>query len=272
MSVRLGFAVAVQVDADILLVDEVLAVGDAAFQQKCFEQFQALKDAGQDDRLRHPRHVGGRALLRPRDAAGAAARCVELGDPHDVARAYNQLNFGRIVARRRRGRALRRPLGRDRARLVRGRELQAPARAPLGRVLPRRRRGQVPRGHGRPDLLLGAAQRLGPDRVRRPPRTTTTAKTGAFAAGESVVVRTGFAMRLAGNRYTLSPSVARAGTGMDIVDVREDLATLLVHSHAHHRRRGRPRAGLRPRAPMTSVAAPPPRAATRARRPAASGR
>src|SRR5215207_4475779 len=32
MSVRLGFAVAVQVDADILLVDEVLAVGDAAFQ------------------------------------------------------------------------------------------------------------------------------------------------------------------------------------------------------------------------------------------------
>ena len=55
-------------------------------------------------------------------------------------------------------------------------------------------------------------------------------KTGAFSAGESVVVRTGFAMRLAGNRYTLSPSVARAGTGMDVVDVREDLATLLVHS------------------------------------------
>ena len=46
MSVRLGFAVAIQVDADILLVDEVLAVGDAAFQQKCFDQFEALKDAG----------------------------------------------------------------------------------------------------------------------------------------------------------------------------------------------------------------------------------
>src|SRR5215213_9139759 len=37
MAVRLGFATAIQVDADILLVDEVLAVGDASFQQKCFE-------------------------------------------------------------------------------------------------------------------------------------------------------------------------------------------------------------------------------------------
>ena len=35
-----------QVDADVLLVDEVLAVGDAAFQQKCFDQFQQLKEAG----------------------------------------------------------------------------------------------------------------------------------------------------------------------------------------------------------------------------------
>ena len=46
MAVRLGFAVAIQVDADILLIDEVLAVGDAAFQQKCFDQFETLKDAG----------------------------------------------------------------------------------------------------------------------------------------------------------------------------------------------------------------------------------
>ncbi|MBW3608141.1 MAG: ABC transporter ATP-binding protein, partial [Actinobacteria bacterium] len=43
MSVRLAFAVAIQVDAEILVVDEVLAVGDAAFQQKCFEQFNRMK-------------------------------------------------------------------------------------------------------------------------------------------------------------------------------------------------------------------------------------
>ena len=39
MHVRLAFSVAIQVDADILLIDEVLAVGDAAFQQKCFDVF-----------------------------------------------------------------------------------------------------------------------------------------------------------------------------------------------------------------------------------------
>ena len=46
MSVRLGFAVAIQVDADVLLVDEVLAVGDASFQQKCFDEFERLKAEG----------------------------------------------------------------------------------------------------------------------------------------------------------------------------------------------------------------------------------
>src|SRR5215210_2918220 len=39
MLVRLAFAVMIQVDAEILLIDEVLAVGDAAFQQKCFDEF-----------------------------------------------------------------------------------------------------------------------------------------------------------------------------------------------------------------------------------------
>ena len=41
MLVRLAFAVMIQVDADILLIDEVLAVGDAAFQQKCYDEFDA---------------------------------------------------------------------------------------------------------------------------------------------------------------------------------------------------------------------------------------
>jgi ABC-type polysaccharide/polyol phosphate transport system ATPase subunit len=46
MYVRLGFAVAVHVDADILLVDEVLAVGDAEFQQKCFAHVEQLQRRG----------------------------------------------------------------------------------------------------------------------------------------------------------------------------------------------------------------------------------
>ena len=46
MHVRLAFSVAIQVDADIVLIDEVLAVGDAAFQQKCFDEFTRLRKEG----------------------------------------------------------------------------------------------------------------------------------------------------------------------------------------------------------------------------------
>jgi lipopolysaccharide transport system ATP-binding protein len=45
MYMRLGFAVAVHLDPEILLVDEVLAVGDAHFQQKCFDHMEALREA-----------------------------------------------------------------------------------------------------------------------------------------------------------------------------------------------------------------------------------
>ena len=46
MYVRLGFAIAINVDPDILVVDEVLAVGDAEFQDKCFKKFRDFKQAG----------------------------------------------------------------------------------------------------------------------------------------------------------------------------------------------------------------------------------
>jgi len=44
MHVRLAFSVAIQVDAEILLMDEVLAVGDMHFQQKCFDVFNKYKE------------------------------------------------------------------------------------------------------------------------------------------------------------------------------------------------------------------------------------
>jgi len=46
MQVRLAFSIAVKADNDILLFDEVLAVGDANFQEKCIKQFEKLKSQG----------------------------------------------------------------------------------------------------------------------------------------------------------------------------------------------------------------------------------
>ncbi len=46
MQVRLAFSTAIQTEPDILLVDEVLAVGDMEFQQKCFQVFQQYKKEG----------------------------------------------------------------------------------------------------------------------------------------------------------------------------------------------------------------------------------
>ena len=46
MYMRLAFSVAINVDADILLIDEILAVGDQHFQDKCFDKLKQLKNSG----------------------------------------------------------------------------------------------------------------------------------------------------------------------------------------------------------------------------------
>jgi ABC-type polysaccharide/polyol phosphate transport system ATPase subunit len=91
MAVRLAFAVTIHVEADVLLFDEVLAVGDAAFQEKCHAQFARLKAEGRTVILvTHAadavRRFCDRALLLHR------GQLREIGAPDAVAAAYAELN------------------------------------------------------------------------------------------------------------------------------------------------------------------------------------
>jgi len=92
MLVRLAFAVMLQSKTDILLIDEVLAVGDAAFQQKCADVFRDMRDGdrtvvlvthdmGSVDRYCH------RAMLLEEGEQRF------LGDPEEAGREYMRINF-----------------------------------------------------------------------------------------------------------------------------------------------------------------------------------
>jgi len=96
MMVRLAFAVMIQTDADIFLIDEVLAVGDAAFQQKCADTFHGMRDAGKT------------IVLVTHDMATVEEYCHRamlidegelryIGDPEEVAQRYLKLNFERTA-------------------------------------------------------------------------------------------------------------------------------------------------------------------------------
>ena len=92
MQVRLAFSVMVHVDADLLLIDEVLAVGDAAFQHKCYDILDRARSAGRTILLvthdmEQVQRFCDRALLLDR------GRLVAIGEPRGVARQYTQLNF-----------------------------------------------------------------------------------------------------------------------------------------------------------------------------------
>ena len=94
MSVRLAFSVMLQTDADILLIDEVLAVGDAAFQQKCFDVFHEMKDAGKTvvlvthDMIAVQEFCDRAMLLHD-------GRVIDVGEPEEIGRHYLRLNFER---------------------------------------------------------------------------------------------------------------------------------------------------------------------------------
>lgn len=90
MQVRLAFAVATRAKAEILLIDEVLAVGDADFQRKCFNYFKSLKKSGTtvvfvSHDMDAVREYCDRAILIDKN------QIIESGDTDAVAQKYTQL-------------------------------------------------------------------------------------------------------------------------------------------------------------------------------------
>lgn len=232
MMVRLAFAVAIQIDAEILLIDEVLAVGDASFQQKCFDEFERLKrdgrtilfvthDMGSIQRFCH------RAMLLEK------GRLVEIDEPGRIARLYNQLNFGQTVhelsgAKDASARSVRPP-----AEVVDGwfEDLSGERIAALGFGDPCEVCMEVRFNEPFDDPIFGLTLR---NEVGSTVFATTTAMghgpTGHFSSGETVLVRLRFENWLTPSRYSVTPSVARNGPGADVLDVREDVASLQIHS------------------------------------------
>ena len=98
MSVRLAFSLAIHARADVLLVDEVLAVGDASFRAKCFRQFERMRREGRTvvlvshDMSAIERYCDRAVLLEK-------GRVEAIGEPAEVAERYREANRRRDAER-----------------------------------------------------------------------------------------------------------------------------------------------------------------------------
>jgi ABC-type polysaccharide/polyol phosphate transport system ATPase subunit len=218
MLVRLAFSVAIQVDADILMIDEVLAVGDAAFQQKCYDVFNDLRDRGRT--IVFVTHDMGslqrfchRALLLER------GNTVYLGEPHEVADRYLELNFGRDPESM--GAAAERHSGDGQARIV-----DVWLENELGERLSNVPQQQRVTLMARVSFMVAvtdpsASLYIHNDEHRAVVIATTwvdNERTGRFEAGEEIEVSFTFDNVLAPGRYKPVLQLAHRGSGLDMID------------------------------------------------------
>lgn len=229
MLVRLAFATAIQVDAEILLIDEVLAVGDAAFQQKCFEEFFRLKREGKTivfvshDMYSVERFCDRAMLMDHGDV-------LQIGDPRAVGRAYHEINFGQLPH-------------------------EAPTEAPVaGRTViteswfENAQGERVTSASQEEPLSMCFEARLAES--LNDPVFAVTLRTelghtilvarsdqhgnpsGDFNAGETVIARFDIPNWLTPSRYLITPSLARAGTGENALAMVVDMTSIMVHGTA----------------------------------------
>ena len=229
MHVRLAFAVAIQADAEILLIDEVLAVGDIGFQQKCYDEFYRLKREGKTivfvtHDMSAVERFCDRAILVEH------GRIQKLAEPEVIARAYNELNFGRIapgdgeVAHADAGTVITRAWFEDES----GAEIAA-----LGQGGRLRACFEFEAGEPLTEPVIGLTLRNDTGATIVQARSDRgQAKIGSLQAGERATAAFEFDNWLAPSRYSASPWIAREGTGADVLAVAVDVATLIGHGYA----------------------------------------
>jgi ABC-type polysaccharide/polyol phosphate transport system ATPase subunit len=228
MLVRLAFATSIEVDAEILLIDEVLAVGDAAFQQKCFEQFYRLKREGRtivfvSHDMYSVERFCDRAMLMEH------GRMVQIGEPRAIGRAYHKLNFGQLPHEA----PAEEPVGAGAGTTIAdawfenaaGERVTSSAQEePISMCF------EVRFGEDLADPVFAATLRteLG--------HTIVVARSdqhggasGSYRAGETAIARFSLPPWLTPSRYTLTPSLARAGTGANALALVEDMTSIVIH-------------------------------------------
>jgi ABC-type polysaccharide/polyol phosphate transport system ATPase subunit len=224
MQVRLAFSVMIQVDADVLLIDEILAVGDAAFQQKCFDVFFRMRDEGKTivfvthdmaavERFCH------RALLLER------GELVEIGAPRHVANSYLDMNLGgEDGADAQRG-------GDGRARVVDAwiEDEHGLRQSAFRQGRPCTFRAVVRFEQAVEDPSFAVAFVNGQlQNVFVASSASESERTGRFEAGESVTFSVSFENALAPGRYSLSTLIAQPGPPQAVLDRYERIFSIAV--------------------------------------------
>jgi ABC-type polysaccharide/polyol phosphate transport system ATPase subunit len=233
MMVRLAFAVMIEIDADVLLIDEVLAVGDAAFQQKCFDEFEKIR-ASKRTVLLVTHDMG--AIQRFCDSAILLehGRVVAAGDPQSVGDRYLDLNFSGA--------------SRDNADVDRGPESAPDASFGVGSAVIERAWFEIA-GAGEATTLPNGARTTFAMQIRFTAVVTNpifsvtlhnsagipllsvssgwgSEPAGDFQADERVRWAASFDNVLGPDRYTLTPSVTLGGGA--VLALRERMSTVVV--------------------------------------------
>jgi ABC-type polysaccharide/polyol phosphate transport system ATPase subunit len=241
MLVRLAFSVMIQVDAEILLIDEVLAVGDAAFQQKCFDEFVRIRERGSTVILvTHDMSAVSRfcdrALLLEK------GRVVEVGEPEQIGQRYLELNFS--AEARAAEAALRDGQPADTSQL------------PSDDYRPRDRGAEIVEGwledeNGRRASVTPTGQKCAvamrvvfresvvdplfalviqddQHRIFMDGGNVHLPGAGRFEPGDEAVVRMSFMAYMAPGRYHVTLAAARPGSGLDTLDRRDRLVTFMA--------------------------------------------